>query len=651
MLRYFLTFILLLLVAGLHLQLEHSLSLAEQWQILLGQELTDFQDFQFYYAGLSRVSMAILVGSALGLAGSLLQQLLQNRLVSPMTLGASSGAWLGLLVMTLLWPALAADQGTWGAMLGAVLATLLVLIIAGRSGLSGLPIVLAGMAVNLLLGAVAVGLILLNDHYTRNLFIWGAGNLAQSDWSKVQGLLPHLLLMPVILLLAIRPLTLLKLGQTAAQGRGLSLLPVMLVLFLAALWLTASAVTAVGLIGFIGLLTPNLARLMGSRKVADELLFSSVLGALLLLATDAVALQFSQLLPNLVPSGAAAALIGAPALIWLVSRQLHSPEGRYQLPGQQLVLATLTPVWLVAALLLALVIALMLSPSEQGWVFHWPDSLVFSLRWPRILAAVAGGAGLALAGVLLQRLIRNPLASPDIMGLSAGATLALVFSVMFFGGSLRDYGPAVAFLGCLVVLLVLLLLGRRHGYAPGVMALMGIALAAVLDALVQFSLARGGEEARELLGWLSGSTYRLEARDALLLSGGTLVMGLLAWLGQRSLNLITIGDAFALARGLPLNLARMLLLVLVASMTALVTSLMGPIAFVGLLAPHLASLLGARKLHQQLLVGAGVGALVLLLSDWLGRVLLYPMQLPAGILASVLGGSYFIWLLARHRLT
>ncbi|WP_114417592.1 Fe(3+)-hydroxamate ABC transporter permease FhuB [Marinospirillum perlucidum] len=650
--RYLGVLLLLPLTWVLHLQLETSLAVTEQWQLLMTRELSSFADFQFFYSSLPRAVIALLVGAALGLAGSLLQQLLQNPLVSPMTLGASSGAWLGLLVMTLVWPAAAAAYGTWGAFAGALASSLLVGLIAGREGLSGLPVVLAGMAVNLLLGALATALILLNDQYARNLFIWGAGNLAQSDWSQVQALATRLLILPLILLLALRPLALMRLGQTAAQARGLNLLPVFALIFLAALWLTASSVMAVGLIGFIGLLTPNLVRLLGCRRAGEELLFSVLLGAWLLLITDALAIFFSQQLPNLVPSGAATALIGAPALIWLVRKRMQmSSGGHYTLPGRELQLPLYRLLLLLGVLLVCVVISLMLAPSEQGWVFAWPQDLVLSLRWPRLVAALAAGGILAVAGVLLQRLIRNPLASPDIMGLSAGATLALVVSVIFLGGSLRDYGPQVAFIGCLLVMFLLLLLGRRHQYAPGILALMGIALAAVLDAVIQFTLARGGDEVRQLLGWLSGSTYRIQGQDALWMLAGGLVIGLLTWVGRRSLVLITIGDAFALARGLNINLARVSLLLLVALSTALVTALMGPVAFVGLLAPHLASLLGARQLHQQLLVGALAGAAILIFSDWLGRVLLYPQQLPAGLIASVLGGSYFIWLLTRRRLT
>lgn len=648
--RYCLTFLLLLAVVVLHLQVDTSLSIPDQFELLLGAEPSDFAGYQYWFSSLPRVSMALLVGGAMGLAGSMLQQLLQNSLVSPMTLGASSGAWLGLVIITLVSPSLAALWGGWAALSGAMLAVMLVLMIAGRSGLRGLPVVLAGMAVNLLLGALASGLVLLNEQYARNLFIWGAGDLAQTDWDGVTWLLPRLWPLPLLLLLAARPLTLLRLGETAAQGRGMNLLPAMLLLILASLWLTSVSITAVGLIGFIGLLTPNLARLLGTRTARDEMGYSLLLGGLLLTVTDLLALLFSQWSVDMVPSGAAAALIGAPALIWLARNRLRSEETGRQLSQGRQKLHPFAGGALILSVVLLAGLSLTLAPGAKGWHWGWPDDLILSLRWPRVVAAASAGAALAIAGAVLQRLIRNPLASPDILGLSAGATLALVMSVMLFGGSVREAGPLVALGGSFMVLALLLLLGRRHQYAPGMMALTGISLAALLEAVVQFSLARGTQDTTAILGWLAGSTYRISSSQAWLLMAGTLSGLLLALLARRALTLISIGDDYAAGRGLDKSRARILLLLLVALLTALVTSMLGPVAFVGLLAPHMASLLGARRVVPQLFVAAGVGMSLMLLADWSGRILIWPQQIPAGLLASVVGGSYFIWLLARRRL-
>ncbi|RRV26371.1 Fe(3+)-hydroxamate ABC transporter permease FhuB [Pseudomonas sp. o96-267] len=649
--RHLLTLLALLPLALLHLWLAADLAPFELWAMLASAEHS-FEFLQLQLSALPRLSMALLTGAALGLSGSLLQQITQNRLVSPMTIGASSGAWLGLVLATLLVPTFASDHGQWAALLGALLAVGLVLLIAGRSGIGGLPLVLGGMAINLLLGALAAGLVLINNQYTQGLFVWGAGDLAQIDWHWVQWLWPKLLLALPLLILAPRPLSLLQLGGDAAQGRGLALWPVMLVLFLAALWLCSVSITAVGLIGFIGLLTPNMAKMLGARTARDELLYSALLGALLLLSTDALALLANRLSGQLVPSGAAAALIGAPVLLWLARRHLAAEDPRgLQLPSGAEHFGWRSALWVVVFALLALTVALGLARGIDGWRLEWPSALVWSLRWPRVLTAASAGAGLAISGLLLQRLLRNPLASPDILGLSAGATLAVMLALIIFGGALLGaVAPLAAFVGSLAVLAVLMLLGRRHRYSPALMALLGISLGALLNAALQFVLAKGSGDSFALLGWLAGSTYRATPAQALGLTLGVLLFGALALLFHRALTLVGIGDGVAASRGLNVPRLRLALLVLVALLCALVTSLLGPVAFLGLLAPHIAVMLGARRVLPQLLLAASLGAVLMLLADWVGRTLIFPLQIPVGIVASVLCGGYFVYLLIRGRL-
>ena len=649
--RHLLTLLALLPLALLHLWLAADLDPFELWAMLASAEHS-FEFLQLQLSALPRLSMALLTGVALGLSGSLLQQITQNRLVSPMTIGASSGAWLGLVLATLLVPTFAASHGHWAALLGALLAVGLVLLIAGRSGIGGLPLVLGGMAMNLLLGALAAGLVLINNQYTQGLFVWGAGDLAQIDWHWVQWLWPKLLLALPVLILAPRPLSLLQLGGDAAQGRGLALWPVMLVLFLAALWLCSVSITAVGLIGFIGLLTPNLAKMLGARTARDELCYSALLGALLLLGTDALALLANRVSGQLVPSGAAAALIGAPVLLWLARRHLAAEDPRgLQLPRGAERFGWRSALWVALLAVLALTVALGLARGVDGWHLQWPSALVWSLRWPRVLTAASAGAGLAISGLLLQRLLRNPLASPDILGLSAGATLAVMLALIIFGGAVFGaVAPLAAFVGSLAVLAVLMLLGRRHHYSPALMALLGISLGALLNAALQFVLAKGTGDSFALLGWLAGSTYRATPAQALWLTVGVLLFGVLALLFQRALTLIGIGDGVAASRGLNVPRLRLVLLVLVALLCALVTSLLGPVAFLGLLAPHIAVMLGARRVLPQLLLAASLGAVLMLLADWVGRTLIFPLQIPVGIVASVLCGSYFVYLLIRGRL-
>lgn len=652
--RYVITFILLVLAIIYHSHVSTALSISDQWKLITGSEAQAFSEFQYYYASLPRLVLAIVIGATLGLIGSVLQQMMQNRLADPMTLGMASGAWLALVCASIWMPALLVDHSAWVAMIGALMATILVLLIAGRHGIGGLPIILAGMAVHILFGSFASAAILLNEQYTQNLFIWGAGDLTQTDWQWVEWLLPKLSIIFIVLLIAHRPLMLLRLGEQGATARGLNLWPIFTLLFMLVLWLLGHAITAVGVIGFIGLLAPNIARALATRSAMDELLYSLLLGALLLVITDTLAVLAGEWSQNVIASGVSAALIGAPCLIWFALKRFGAQDhANLQLPGGAQRLHASTVAMLGVVTLVTISIAIMLAPSHidggYRWLFQWPEAYILDLRWPPLLAAATAGAGVAIAGTILQRLIRNPLASPDILGLTAGATLALILGTYVLGTSIHNLGPAIAFVGSLAVLGLIILLGQRSSFAPGIIILVGISLAAFVDGIIQFILSKGGEEVYSIITWLTGSSYHVNKDEAIMMALGISLLATVALFASRWLTLISAGDGMAIARGLNAHYARLGLLALVALLSAMVTALLGPVAFVGLLAPHMAALLGAKKASQQLMLAPLIGALLMLIADWSGRTLIYPAQIPAGVVASILGGSYFIYLLARRQ--
>jgi iron complex transport system permease protein len=290
-------------------------------------------------------------------------------------------------------------------------------------------------------------------------------------------------------------------------------------------------------------------------------------------------------------------------------------------------------------------------PSSDMGYFVIPDAFEWSIRWPRMLTAIFAGGGLAVAGVILQRLVYNPLASPDILGVSAGAVLALIFSSLFMGYSIHSLSPWIAFLGSAIALCLLLFLGKKHQFAPSILILTGISLTAVLEALVQFSLTRVGEGKYTLLAWLAGSTYRVEPESAMIMTMVITASIGAALLLSRWVTLIATGRQFASARGLNINLAYVALLCIVAILCSVVTTTMGPVAFVGLLAPHIAAMMGARLVREQIILSFLIGAALMLFADWLGQVVVFPAQLAAGTLVSIIGGSYFIFLLLKSRRT
>ncbi|NOJ10910.1 Fe(3+)-hydroxamate ABC transporter permease FhuB [Vibrio splendidus] len=611
-----------------------------------------FELMALAYVNLPRLVMAILVGGTLGTIGSLFQQLTQNRMMSPLTLGTSSGAWLGLVILNVVAPMLVAQYSVWFALVGALLAMGLIVSIVGIKNMSGLPIVLAGMAVNLLLGAFATAIILLNDQYAQNLFVWGAGDLGQNGWEQVLWLMPKLLPIFAIFFLAPRVLTLLSIGTEGAAARGLNIGTTFFVLMVVGVWLVSVSITSVGVISFIGLIAPNIARHLGFLKAKSELIASCVLGALLLCVTDSLAIFLAQWSLDMIPTGTATAVVGAPALIIIARKQLSAQDQLFfSMPKGP---KSISPVayFLLGTMILGLLALSTLSqPSSDMGYFVIPDAFEWSIRWPRMLTAIFAGGGLAVAGVILQRLVYNPLASPDILGVSAGAVLALIFSSLFMGYSIHSLSPWVAFLGSAIALCLLLFLGKKHQFAPSILILTGISLTAVLEALVQFSLTRVGEGKYTLLAWLAGSTYRVEPESAMIMAIVITACIGVALLLSRWVTLIATGRQFASARGLNINIAYVALLCIVAILCSVVTTTMGPVAFVGLLAPHIAAMVGARLVREQIILSFLIGATLMLFADWLGQVVVFPAQLAAGTLVSIIGGSYFIFLLLKSRRT
>lgn len=651
--KHLLAVVMLLAAAALaSLQFNQPLALSQQWSLIGSPQLAEsFDDFNFAYAQLPRLVMTLIVGAMLGLVGSLMQQLTQNSLTSPLTMGTSSGAWLALIIVSIWWPDAIADYSALAAMTGALLAFGLILLIAGLDNMTGLPMVISGMVINILLGAIAGAIILLHQDYAQNVFMWGAGDLAQNGWEMIEWLVPRLSPLVLLLLLAPRVLTLLRLGHQGAQARGLSVIPAFFLLMIIGIWLVSASITVVGLIGFIGLLTPNIVRALGARTPRMELVASVVFGALLLLLTDMLAQWLTLWFGQVVPSGVTAAAIGAPALIWFSRRQLKAQDGiAVALPGSRQRVSRGLSVTVAALLAVGVALYFCYQPDSADTWFALPSDYQWSLRWPRALTALCTGIGLALAGTILQRLIYNPLASPDILGVSSGATFALVFSSLFLGQSLLSTQWGTALAGSLAVLLVLILLGRKHQFAPSSVILTGIAMTALLQAFVQFCLAKGNQDSYKILQWLAGSTYRVTAEQATLLSGLVLALFVLSLMSSRALTLISISRSFATARGLNSAWMSLGLLVLVAMLCAVVTATMGPVTFVGLIAPHLARMLGAQQVKAQLLLGSLIGATTMLWSDWLGQVLLFPNQIAAGTLVAILGALYFLALLIVNRL-
>lgn len=613
----------------------------------------DVRQMLFHYSLLPRLSVSLLAGAGLGLVGVLFQQVLRNPLAEPATLGVSAGAQLGLTIAT-LWMLPGGEMTRQlAAMAGAILVGGLVFGVAWGKRMSPVTLILAGLVLGLYCGAVNSLLALFNYDQLQGLFLWSTGALNQQDWSTAQFILPRLAVAGLLALLLLRPLTLLGLDDGVARNLGLGLSMARFCALAVAIIFSAMLVNTVGVIGFIGLFAPLMAKMLGARRLAHRMILAPLLGALLLWLTDQVMIWLTQVWRE-IPTGAATALFGAPLLLWLLPRLRSAatpppmnlgdkvPAER----GHLLRWVTLAG----AVLLVGIAVALMFGQNAAGW--HWSygaelESLM-PWRWPRVLSALAAGMMLAVAGTLIQKLTGNPMSSPEVLGISSGAAFGVVVMLFIVPGDAFGWLLPAGSLGAAATLLVIMVAAGRGGFSTERMLLAGIALSTAFTTTIFLLLASGDPRMGGLLTWISGSTYSVTSEQAIRTAAIAATLIVLAPLCRRWLTILPLGSATARSVGIALTPVRVAILLLAATLTAMATLTVGPLSFIGLMAPHMARMLGFRRALPQMVIAALLGGLLMVFADWCGRMVMFPYQIPAGLLATFIGAPYFVYLLRKQ---
>ncbi|WP_244483922.1 putative F420-0 ABC transporter permease subunit [Devosia sp. Leaf64] len=277
------------------------------------------------------------------------------------------------------------------------------------------------------------------------------------------------------------------------------------------------------------------------------------------------------------------------------------------------------------------------------------DAIVWDLRLPRVIAALGMGAGLALAGAVMQALTRNPLADPYLLGLSSGAALGAVALVVM---GLTAFVPLGAFVGALAALALALVVTQLLGGTTPVRAILaGISISALASAATSFIIfwSATGDSYREILSWLMGSLSGSNWFDAALVIGALIVCAPLMVLSARGLDAFAFGDKAAASLGVDVARLRWVLLLASALLTGIMVSIGGAIGFVGLVVPH-AVRLAVGSGHRRLLPMAMlVGAIFMLWADTLARTVFDPRELPVGIVTALVGAPAFLLILMRFR--
>ncbi|MFF8457513.1 Fe(3+)-hydroxamate ABC transporter permease FhuB [Streptomyces albidoflavus] len=650
---------------------------------------------------LPRTLTAVLVGAALGVAGCLLQAVTRNPLAETGLLGVNAGASLGVVAGIAL---LGFDSGyayLVCAFTGAVVASGLVLLIAGRTG-GGSPmrLMLAGSALGATFGGLT-SVIVVNSAETYDRFrFWVLGSLAGVEgYDEVGRLLPVVAVGFLVAALVVRPLSALALGDDLARSLGHRPQLVRLTVAGSVTLLTAAAVALAGPISFLGLLAGFLARAVAGTRLPARLALAGLVGAAVLTLSDIAARVVSR--PYEAPVSVIVALLGAPVLIGIVrSRHLASmgmtdPAGderreggpgpvsrllarlpsrrarpaRPKRPGRDAATVVLrggpfsllvgrrpalAALGLAALGLLAVVISAYAGQSDLGVsrtfqaVLGQGDRfdvlLVQKFRLGRITAGLVAGAALGLAGCLTQTLARNRLATPELLGVNDGATAAVLFSVTVSAtGTFGAWwaGPLGALVAVLLVTAVSGGLGQR-GYR---VLVVGLAMSALASAVTQVIISRRSlNSASSLYVWTSGSLNGRSYSVALPVLAGLCVLVPLALVAARHLAVLRFDDSTASSLGAGPGPVRVLCMLLAVALAGLAVGICGPVGFVALASPVIASRV-AGPLRVPLIGSMLTGAVLVVVADTLGRIVFPGTELPVGVVTTVLGGPFLLWVL------
>ncbi|MDP4923034.1 MAG: iron ABC transporter permease [Limnohabitans sp.] len=322
---------------------------------------------------------------------------------------------------------------------------------------------------------------------------------------------------------------------------------------------------------------------------------------------------------------------------------------------------TRAPLWALMLLTLGLTVVLLgTAAGSQGWQAWWTAEadavsrqIVWDIRLPRSLGAWLGGALLGLAGAVAQGLFRNPLADPYLLGSASGASLGVGIYLSLWGGSAWAMSgwlglglTGAAFVGAVLAVVLTLMLARGVQQTLRLL-LAGVVVGVVLGAVTSLISLLQPQVLQAMQGFMLGSTAFVSGTACATMAAVLALCLTLAWVFARVLDALSLGEATAQSLGVPLPLARIVLVGVISLATGAAVAHIGLVAFVGLAAPHLVRSLVRCTHAWRLLLSALMGGALLVLADVMARVLLAPQELPVGVLTAVLGGGYLLWRVYR----
>ena len=272
------------------------------------------------------------------------------------------------------------------------------------------------------------------------------------------------------------------------------------------------------------------------------------------------------------------------------------------------------------------------------------DLIIRTVRLPRVLLCILIGASMAISGLIMQNLTRNPLASPQILGINSGATLSVVVIMVFF--PLLGYKAKIlgAFLGAGVIGLFVHVIGNVKNLSPLKITLVGISIQLFLSSITKSIMLFNESKTSDLVFWMIGGVHHAQFIHIMAILPWFILSIILTILISNSMDTLKMGDSVAISLGENVKLTKTVATIVVILLSSSSVAIAGPISFVGLITPHIISKLGGRNFRQNFILCGIYGANLLLLSDIISKILKYPYESPVGIVTSFIGAVFYIFL-------
>ena len=628
----------------------------------LRQILSDFHknnsvDIIFWNSDLPRYVVSLIAGSALSLAGLLFQESTRNVLASPNLLGVGAGAHLSLALGLIFFPNLMVNYNIFFALAGAFIVTVIVYYASSRSD-NALRIVLLGVALTFTLNSLAGIISLYFEKDVSGLFLWGAGDLEQQGWNKIILLFPIVLLIYVICFFITQKLKVFNLGEIRATSLGINVIRFRWTLLILGVILTAIAVTLAGPISFIGLFVPNVLRVLKVKMNKKFIFLTAFLGSNVLLFADTLTKLFAKNLYINIPVGIFTAVIGAPTLFWAVFkiRQFSISHNEERATSNKYFLSPHSIIYLSIFFFCILFVFV-----DGFGSFHFVINFLFNhsalsntfvyeeLIYPRILIAFIAGGSLGVSGLFFQGVIKNNLASPEILGVSQGAIFLVLIFLLFFPNLDWIFIQFITFTGGLIVFGFIMFCAKKYNLQTIKLAMIGICIGAFLTSLNTGLLAFSGMQSAEVIRWSSGSLYGHSYGDLYRLCLILFFTIPISYYFSNKLPFFLLDKHKSISLGFNLFKIQIILLLLATIQTSAVISTIGLLGFIGLIAPHIIKLLGYIKPRVQFVLVFFLGGILGMFSECLSRWLFYPAEIPAGLITPIIGTLYLIWALVKQR--